>query len=140
MKKIAIILISFILVGCGSGKSSTHSEIDTSSKKHIGVLSNATVNIYELGGVKKLLFSEKTTAGDTISKIGNFNTHKKSFEAEKFYLFEISGGKNWDIDKNIILDKNPTTNSQIYRAIYKGNKTHVAWWGIKTKGEQKVSE
>ncbi len=136
MKIVIPIIISLILVGC----SGNINNIDKSAKGHFGVLSNATVNIYELGGAKKLLFSEKTTMGDTVDEIGNFDTHRNTFHTTKFYQYELSGGENWDIDKNGIKDENSTPNSQVFRAIYKGSKSHVAWWGVQTESEQKTSE
>lgn len=141
MKIITLALTAFMLVGCGSGKSSvTDTQIDKKSKVHFGVLSNATLNIYELGGAKKLLFSEKTTAGNTLDTIGNFHTPTNKFDPIKFYQYEVHGGENWDIDKDGIKDETSTQNSQIFRAIYKGKNIHVSWWAIQTKGVEKVSE
>ena len=133
MKKIALfIIVFFVLTGCGSNdsKNNTNNIIDKNSKKHFGTLSNATVNIYELGKSKKLLFSEKTSTGKIVDNIGNFNAHTDSFDSKKFYLYEVSGGENWDIDKDEKVDKTSTVNKMFYRAIYKGNKSHVAWWSV----------
>ncbi len=132
MKRTILLMItSLLLIGCGSNETKD-SAIDKTSKKYFGMLSNATVNIYELGGAKKLLFSEKTSTGKMMDDIGNFNDYSNSFDSKKFYLYEVSGGENWDIDKDAKLDKIPTTNDKFYRSIYKGSRSHVAWWSSTT--------
>ena len=140
MRKTAILAITaFILIGCGSGNS-TDTHIDKKSKAHFGLLSNATIKIYELGGTKKLIYSDTTTTGDTLDSIGNFKTNTVSFETAKFYQYEVRDGENWDVDKDGVKDEKATPNTQIFRAIYKGKNSHVAWWGIQTEGAEKVSE
>ena len=138
IKIVTATILTFILVGCGSG--STYSKVDKKSKVHFGLLSNATIKIYELGEEKKLIFNETTSTGTTLEEIGNFDTSSISFDGAKFYQYEISGGENWDIDKDGKMDTISTQNSQVFRAVYKGKKSHVAWWGIKTKGVEKISE
>ena len=133
MKNILILFISFLVfVGCStstSEKKSHSSEIDTTAKEYIGALSDANVKIYELGSQKKLLFSETTSAGNTMEDIGNFNTHKKTFEDGKYYLIEVTGGDN---------DKTPNIN--IYREVYKGKSIHVGWWSSQTEENKKDSK
>jgi hypothetical protein len=123
------------MIGCGSGSSKTTNKPDKKhiSKSHYGALAGATVKIYEIGTEKKLLFTQETTSGDSVKEIGNFDMHENELDSKKFYQFQITGGENWDIDKDGIKDSEPTTNSQIFRAVYKGNKSHVAWWGTRTK-------
>ena len=134
MKKIAILAITaFMIAGCGS----ENSGIDKNSKTYFGILSNATVNIYELGREKKLISSQTTTTGNTVDAIGNIDTRTITFDPIKFYQYEVTGGENWDIDKDGVKDKISTPNNLIYRAIYKGSKSHVAWWGIEMKNSRK---
>jgi hypothetical protein len=131
------------MIGCGSqeSKPKTPDSSNKKSKAHYGALSGATVKIYEIGDEKKLLFTEKTTFGESIEEIGNFNMHEKELNSKKFYQFQITGGENWDIDKDGIKDSKPTSNSQMFRAIYKGEKSHVAWWGTRTESNvEKNSE
>ncbi len=136
---IKLIIIS-ILTGCDGdsvrvtslGESSL--SLNKHSKEYFGTLSDATIKIYELGlGEKKLLFSENTTGGNDVNEIGNFDAHTQSFDSKIFYLYELSGGDNWDIDCDGIIDLESTKNKFIYRSIYKGKKIHVAWWGAKIR-------
>jgi len=138
-----LISISALLLlwsGCNSSsskatqqeQSNINETLNKSAKEYFGSISDATINIYELGeGERKLLFSENTTMGENLDEIGNFNAHTQSLNSQIFYLYELIGGKNWDIDHNGIIDSVPTTNSSIYRSIYKGKQNHVAWWGTK---------
>jgi hypothetical protein len=106
--------------------------INTSAKTSFGYLANATVNIYEVSeGNKILLFSEKTSTGNTLEQIGNFKAHLEDLHPKKFYQFEIKGGENWDADDDGIKDSTPTKNKITYRALYKGYKMHLSWWSIK---------
>ncbi len=137
---INISTLLLLLSGCNSSSQKStqqeQSNIDTtlnkSAKEYFGSISDATINIYELGeGEKKLLFSENTTMGEKLDAIGNFNAHTQSLNSQHFYLYELTGGEDWDIDHNNIIDSTPTPNSSTYRAIYKGKNNHVAWWGTK---------
>ena len=143
MHKVVLFLLAFFIVtGCGSDSSAKKSvKIDKNSKEYFGVIANATINIYELGGVKKRLFSGETTAGNSIEDIGNLDLRTLSFDANKFYLYEVLGGENWDIDEDGEVDTKSTPNGLLYRAVYKGTKSHVAWWSTQIKGNiQKISE
>ena len=133
---IKMTIILSLLSGCGGGTLQSTSQDEVSevlnknAKVYFGTLSDATINIYELGsGEKRLLFSETTTMGESIDEIGNFNAHTESLNKQIFYLYELSGGKNWDIDHNGVVDSAPTINNSTYRAIYKGSRNHVVWWG-----------
>jgi len=142
LKNIIALISIPLMIGCGSGssKASTPSG-DKKSKAHYGVLSGATVNIYEIGTEKKLLFTQETTSGDSVSEIGNFDMHAKELDPKKFYQFQITGGENWDVNKDGIKDEKPTPNTQVFRAVYKGNKSHVGWWGSRTQSNsEKTSE
>jgi hypothetical protein len=149
MKKSIMFIISiFILSGCGGGESSTTknsidktplitTNIDKTSKAYFGTLAEATVNIYQLGeGDKRLLFTEKTSTGSTMDEIGNFNAHFDELKKNKFYQYEVIGGKNWDADKDGNLDSQPTNNEITYRAINRGIKSHVKWWSVNNSSKK----
>jgi len=153
MKKLILIpllLSSYILSGCTTQKETKKeqkkidktvlikSNIDRNSKNYFGLLSDATVNIYELGqGDKKLLFSEKTSSGFTKAEIGNFDAHLSDLNKHKFYLYEVKGGVNFDFDKDGDIDQTATKNDKLFRTINRGSKTHLSWWKDKTKNQTK---
>ena len=149
MKKVILLIVSiYILTGCGGGENSTTKKninktplittnTDKTSKAYFGALSEATVNIYQLGeGDKKLLFSEKTSSGTTLQEIGNFNAHLDELNSRKFYQYEVIGGKNWDADKDGNIDSQPTNNKTTYRAINRGSKSHVKWWSVSNSSKK----
>ena len=136
-------LPALLILGCGGSgtKSSTQTHaqrnLDTKSKKYYGYLADATVHIYRLdNGIKKLLFAEKTSSGETLQSIGNFKTHLADLHPNSYYQFEISGGENWDADDDGIKDTVPSTNTNRYIAIYKGHQLHISWW--KRSGRSKT--
>lgn len=93
--------------------------VEKNAKALLGVLSDAMVKIFELGtSPHKLIATEITTSGDTIEAIGNFNTHENKLNNDKFYLYEVHGGKDMDVDDDDgIVDNVPT----IFRAVVKGS-------------------
>ncbi len=136
-KYIMTVILILTISGCGgsSKKSAQPNEtiLDTTAKRYFGILSNASVNIYELGeGEKRLLFSETTSSGQTVKESGNFNPHFDALDPNKYYLYEIKGGENIDIDKDGVVDETPSTNRKVYSAVYKGHKLHVAYRELKT--------
>jgi hypothetical protein len=91
-------------------------------KAQLGVLSKATVKLYELNKIeKKLLATELTSSGETIEDIGNFNLYLEKLEDEKFYLYEVSDGEDYDVDDNGIIDDNPTSNKGTFHLLVKGS-------------------
>ncbi len=123
------------MVGCGSNETKnniqTHIQknLDTKSKAYYGYLADATVQIYRLdNGVKKILFTEKTSNGENLQSIGNFKSHFADLSPNTFYQFEISGGLNWDADNDGIKDQMPSLNTNKYIAVYKGHQLHISWW------------
>ncbi len=138
-----VILVSLILIGCGDGiRSKTidkvpvvSTKIDRDAKMHYGFLADATVKIYQLGeGDRELLFTEKTSSGQALEEIGNFDPHLGALDSKKFYAYEVSGGENWDIDNDGNIDESGTKNTKTYRAIKRGAKQHLAWWKSTLKG------
>lgn len=153
-KEITIILSSLILAGCGGTSSEKKNDpiinidktpiitstTDKVSKNYYGVLGDATVNIYSLGeGPKQLIYTEKTSTGSSVDAIGNFNPHSDSLNSKKFYLYEVIGGRNWDVDNDGNIDNEATANKTIYRSINRGSKNHVLWWDVTaSSGEETV--
>ena len=117
-------LVAVLLTACGS---SIKEERDTTkqetklAKAQLGVLAGATVRIEELGAVPyKHIATEITSSGDSIESIGNFDSHSKEYDKDKFYLISVSGGKDMDANDNGKIDANPTINNGTFHAIVKG--------------------
>ncbi len=140
------LILSIFLAGCGgeetkSAATAKEKRTDTRSKSAFGYLANATVHIYDLTeGKKTLLFTEKTSSGKSLDEIGNFKDHVKDFHPKKFYQLEVSGGENWDSDKDGILDHTASKNRYTYRTIYKGHKPHISWWKSPGRNSNGLSE
>ncbi|CAA6809454.1 MAG: Unknown protein, partial [uncultured Sulfurovum sp.] len=90
-------------------------------KAQLGVMSKAKVKLYELEGMeKKLLATQLTTHGESIETIGNFNLYLEKLEEHKFYLYEVEGGEDYDVDDNGIIDESPTQNKGVFHLLVKG--------------------
>ena len=99
----------------------TTTKIDKFGKAQLGVIANAIVTIYKINGSKKeLIATEKTSSGDTIDTIGNFNLHINELEDDKFYIYEVSGGEDYDIEDDGIINSSPTKNKGVFHLIGKG--------------------
>ena len=136
-----------LVTGCGSNSSTkttlTHAQksINNRAKESYGYLANATVHIYKLdNGVKKLLFTEKTSNGRSLKEIGNFKSHISDLAPASYYQFEVTGGENWDADSDGIKDATPSPNRNRYVAIYKGHHPHINWWKKKSSTNTGTSE
>ena len=104
------------------------------AKAQLGALSGATVEIHELGVTPyKLLFTEKTSAGDTVEKTGNFDAHYEALDDEKFYLYTVSNGIDVDANDDGVIDAIPTINKGSFHAIVQGKSVK------KVKGDFKVT-
>jgi hypothetical protein len=143
MYKIIIFSILFtFLSGCGgTGSASSSSDndgdivYDRGAKAYFGYLANAKVELYALNGeTKQLLFTEYTTNGESLDDIGNFDPHMRDMDIEKRYMYQVSGGMNWDTDEDGIKDSEASANKKVYRAIYQAYKPKVAWWVVQTGG------
>ena len=96
--------------------------VEKNAKAQLGVLSQAMVKIFELGtSPHKLLFTEITTSGNSVESIGNFNAHEKELKNDKFYLYEVHGGNDMDVNDDGVIDASPTVNAGIFRAVVKGS-------------------
>ena len=91
-------------------------------KAQLGVLSKATVKLYELTGLeRKLLASTVTSEGDSIESIGNFNLYLEKLEDDKLYLYEVSGGEDFDVNDDGIIDNTSTTNKGTFHLVVLGS-------------------
>ncbi len=148
-KKLLLSLVTIgAIIGCGSNTNSSKSDQSSESsqptitikspqkyaKAQLGVLSGATVQIYELGTTPyKLLFTETTSDGTSVDEIGNFNAHASELDADKFYLYKVSGGLDMDADDDGQVDAIPRVNQGTFHAIVKGQSAK------KVEGEFKVT-
>ena len=91
-------------------------------KAQLGVLSKATVKLYELNKEeRKLLATELTTSGDSIESIGNFNLNLEKLEDDKFYLYEVEGGEDYDVEDDGVINETPTSNTGLFHLLVKGS-------------------
>ncbi len=139
-------ITAIILTACGGGGSDSTpdtsiapdptpiTESTTLAKAQLGALSGATVEIHELGVTPyKLLYTETTSAGDSVEKTGNFDSHHDSLEDEKFYLYTVSNGLDVDANDDGVMDAIPTVNNGSFHAIVQGKSVK------KVKGDFKVT-
>ena len=91
-------------------------------KAQLGVLSHAKVKLYELNKVeKKLLATEFTSNGESIEGIGNFNLHLEKLKENRFYLYEVSGGEDYDVNDDGVIDNSATLNKGVFHLLVKGS-------------------
>ena len=127
-------LVALLLIGCGGGgsSSSTHLKKSVDAIAELGRLAGAKVKIYELDKKKKILKWTETTSGNENSKLkemGIFNSHSNDMDLNKIYMFEVTGGKDWDSDDDGVKDNTPTVNKGTLRLITKGE------WCYTCKGD-----
>jgi hypothetical protein len=126
MKFVKIFLIFFILIlftACHGSNDNEGSNNSSKGTAQLGNLADANVSIFKIEnkGSFTLLWNEKTSNGDTLDKIGKFNTHSNELNNDDYYLYKIVGGKDWDSDDNGIKDNNYTENKGVIRLIAKGS-------------------
>jgi hypothetical protein len=102
--------------------SSTSSSKTEFAYAQLGNLADAVVNIYEISpdGTKVLRWKETTSEGSSLEEIGKFNPHIEELNDEAYYLYEVSGGEDWDSNDDGIIDDKPTENKGTIRLIAKG--------------------
>jgi len=99
-------------------------------KAQMGRLSGATVTISKLNpdGSKQLLYTDTTKTNGSLNIIGNFELQDDMLEDSAFYLYEVDGGEDIDIDNNGKKDKLAVKNRGKLRLLTKGiwvkNATH----------------
>ena len=147
MKKMFCLFLLLLMIGCGNSNNGNgvvvseyeasddnSSSMNTTTSKKIefqktdgqallGNLSGAKVNIYEIeeNGSKQLKWTETTSNGEKLDEIGYFEAHKNELNQDRFYLYEIVGGRDWDSDDDGVKDSEFTKNSGTIRAVIKGS-------------------
>ena len=128
--------IALNLIGCGGGGSSSSTSIKQSVQgiAELGRLAGAKVEIYELhNGEKKLKWTE-TTSGDAnsdLNTMGIFDSHSVDMDLNRLYIFEVTGGTDWDVNDDGIKDApaEAKANTGILRSVTKGE------WCYTCKGD-----
>ena len=89
----------------------------------LGAIADANVSIYKINssGKTELIWQEKTSSGEGISDIGLFVAHEDELDANKWYVYQVEGGFNWDINNDGIKDDNASVNKSVLRSIAKGS-------------------
>jgi len=105
-------------------------DIDEYGIAGIGRWANAQVNIYriEVNGTKSLVFNDTTSVANELNSIGLFDSHKLDLNESDFYIYEINGGEENDIDNDGVIDPTPTTNQGTIHAIIKGSWVRDSDW------------
>jgi len=80
---------------------------------------DADVKIYKIeqNGTKVLKWQESSSKNKDLNATGVFYAHGCELEQNTDYLYEVTGGKNWDTDNNGFKDENATQNHTKTRAI-----------------------
>jgi len=89
----------------------------------LGAIADANVSIYMINsiGETELLWSEKTSKGEDIGDIGLFVAHEDDLDVNKWYIYQVEGGLNWDLNGDGIKDDNASVNKSVLRSIAKGS-------------------
>ena len=132
LKNIFFLLIPFFSVfsiNCGGGggggrEQPTPQPSQYTGKAILGNLAGAIVKIFKVDndGSLNLLWTETTSNGNTLSEIGNFNSHANELEDNTLYIYQVSGGNDWDADEDGLKDATPTQNKGSIRAIVLGKE------------------
>ena len=137
-KIIIVTILAFLISGCNNSSYTSQQSpnlFKNQGTAQLGNLAGALVRIFEIDehGKKILKWKEKTSKGWKLEEIGRFNLHLEELNPDKFYLYKVKGGRDWDIDDDGIKDHQPTKNRGIIRAIAKGSDI------LKAEGEFRVT-
>ncbi len=132
----SLFLLTFGFMGCSEeNNSATPSTTtpNTEARAQLGNLANAQVHIYKIedNGSLSLQWNETTSSGNTLDNIGKFNSHINELELNRFYIYEVVGGEDWDFDDDGILDENYTLNNGKIRAV--ANQNDIKYVGSNLK-------
>jgi len=106
---------------------------EINGKAVLGNLAEAEVEIYEIGenGSIVLKWTDITSSGETLDEIGKFDLHVNDLNEDRYYIFKVKGGKDWDSDDNGIKDPYYFPNYGVIRAIVKGSDVKTAGENLK---------
>ncbi len=90
----------------------------------LGPLGGATVKVYHLldNGTKVLIHTTTTSKGATLDKIGYFNSYQNELNPNDWYVYEVSGGMDYDSNDDGIKDDNASPNYGTLCLIAKGDE------------------
>ena len=99
-------LFSLVFIACGSGGSggsssggtNPNAKADASGTAQLGYIQNGDVKLFELSNLNKTIAQTKSSSSSDIKEAGKFTFKNLVLDNDKYYLIEISGGK--DIDPN----------------------------------------
>jgi len=128
-------IVAFALTGCGGGSSSSTSiKQSVQGIAELGRVAGAKVKIYELHNGKKTLKWTETTSGDAnspLNAMGIFDSHSVDMDINRLYIFEVTGGIDWDVNDDGIKDApaDAKPNTGVLRSATKGE------WCYTCKGD-----
>ncbi len=120
-RKIWLFFVLFLSLGlalysCGGGGGGSSSSSSSSTTKNaqatLGPLGGATVKVYHLldNGTKVLIHTTTTSTGATLDKIGYFNSYQNELNPNDWYVYEVSGGSDYDVNDDGNIDNPPSPN------------------------------
>jgi len=91
-------------------------------KAQMGRLKGATVELFKLNrdGSRVLVGTTTTKTTGVINQIGNFDLMTNLMDDHEFYLYEVTGGTDVDVDNDGIIDSNGTQNHGVLHLLTKG--------------------
>lgn len=92
------------------------------SRAVLGPLASATVRLYSVNDLSTPVESVDTRAGSSLDEIGWFTFPDTEIDAEDMYLIQVSGGQDWDVDDDGVLDTAPTANAGLLHALVSGDE------------------
>jgi len=130
------LLLILLFIACSSDDSSSNPPPNpppissNEGTAQLGNLAGAEVKIFKVedNGSYTLKWTETTSGNDGsgLGSIGKFNLHDAEFSPSSYYLYQVSGGEDWDKEDDGILDDNATINNGVIRSVVKGGDVQAA--------------
>ncbi len=110
--------------GGGGGSAGGGGDGGSTGTALLGNLAGATVEVFRIDDDGSLVsvYQTTTSSGSTLSQMGRFDTRASSLADDGLYVFQISGGMDWDADDDGVMDTSPTTNDGVIRAVALGSE------------------
>ncbi len=102
---------------------STVVSLPSMGKAQLGVMANAKVDLSVWSEEENrwvILATEMTSTGKTLAEIGNFDAHRELLEGEKRYLYTVTGGEDWDVEDDGVLNRSFTPNLGSFHLMAQG--------------------